>query len=486
MTPSSLSWSVMLPLSVAFTSSVALGCKSKQLSASTEKPNVVLILIDDMGWRDLACYGSTYHQTPNIDRLAKQGVMFTNGYASCTVCSPSRASILTGKNPAVLRITDWIEGHKFPFAKLNVPDWTMFLDSTQFTIARAFKSAGYSTCHIGKWHQGETPEYWPENHGFEQNIGGWAKGSPNKNSELGSNGYFSPYGNPRLTDGEKGEYLTERLADEAVNYIEKHTRTPFFLNLWFYNVHTPLQAKQEKIDKYAALTDPNGLQSNATYAAMVEHVDDAVGKIVSQLENLGLMENTIIVFTSDNGGLIGNKQNRVTNNYPLRDGKGQAYEGGVRVPFFMVGPGIEKNKTSDIPVTSADILPTLNALANLKVEGKFSREWNGTDVSAILKGSNNMPERPLVWHYPHYHSEGATPYSAIRWGDFKLIHFYENDAFELYNIKQDIGEQNNLVLSHQNQFNKLKDELKKILTSYNVQYPTPNPNFDPERPRRKK
>jgi arylsulfatase A-like enzyme len=191
------------------------------------------------------------------------------------------------------------------------------------------------------------------------------------------------------------------------------------------------------------------------------------------------------VFTSDNGGLIGNKKNRVTNNFPLRDGKGQAYEGGVRVPFFMVGPGIEKNETSEIPVTSADILPTLNALASLNVDEKVAQQWSGTDVSAILKGSNNMPERPLVWHYPHYHSEGATPYSAIRLGDYKLIHFYEDDSYELYNLKEDIGEQNNLVLSHQNQVKTLKAELERLLTSYNAQYPTPNPNFDSERPRRK-
>jgi len=245
-------------------SSLSLLCISNPaiIAQQQQKPNVVLIVIDDMGWKDLGVYGSDFHRTPQIDALASDGVLFTNAYSACTVSSPTRAALMTGKYPAKLHLTDWIEGHKMPKAKLQVPDWTMYLPHSETTLAEVFKSNGYATAHIGKWHLGEDEKYWPEHQGFDINIGGFSKGSPNLNKKAGLNGYFVPYGNPRLKDGSEGEYLTERLASEACNYIQQAQSKPFFLNLWFYNVHTPLQAKQDKNDKYKALVDSTKLQKN--------------------------------------------------------------------------------------------------------------------------------------------------------------------------------------------------------------------------------
>jgi arylsulfatase A-like enzyme len=411
------------------------------------QPNVIFILVDDMGWKDTGVYGSDFHLTPNIDKLAADGVQFTNGYSACTVSSPTRASVMTGKYPARLHITDWIEGHKFPQAKLKVPDWTMYLPAEEFTMAEAFKAAGYTTAHIGKWHLGEQEKDWPEFHGFDLNIGGWSKGSPALNKARGQNGYFSPYGNPRLKDGPEGEYLTERLADEACTFVEKQRSEPFFLNLWFYNVHTPLQAKQDKVDRYTALVDSSALQMNPVYAAMVEHVDDAVGRLVATLKKLNLYDNTLIVFTSDNGGLIGNGRRKVTNNSPLRLGKGQMYEGGVRVPLILKQLKQKAaGAVNSTPVMSIDFLPTFVDLLNLPVDKSVQRGFDGTSIKPLLQEKPSaLKRKALYWHYPHYHTEGATPYSAVRWGDWKLIHSIETNTYELYNLKEDIGETNNLA-----------------------------------------
>lgn len=439
-------------------------------------PNVVLILIDDMGWTDLGVYGSKFYQTPQIDAFAKDAVRFTNGYAACTVSSPTRASILTGKYPAKLHLTDWIEGWKFPQSKLKVPEWTMYLPHEETTIAEIFKSAGYTTAHIGKFHQGEDEKYWPEHHGFDINIGGWSKGAPNlnraKNAD-GPDGYFSPYGNPRLKDGPKGEHLTERLTEEACGFIEKQTK-PFFLNLWFYNVHTPLMAKQDKIDKYEALIDPANPQRNPVYAAMVEHVDDAVGKIVQKLKETGLYDNTIIVFTSDNGGLIGKGERKITNNAPLRKGKGHMYEGGVRVPFMIKNLNQQAGGTvSDTPVMSIDLLPTLADISGVKIDRSVAKEIDGISLRKVLtSGKNKLKRTSLYWHYPHYHSEGATPYSAVRNGDWKLIHIIETDSYELYNLKDDIGEQQNLIDENPKVKVRLQKELEHWKLRMDAQMPT--------------
>jgi len=443
-------------------------------AAPKTSPNVVLILIDDMGWKDLGVYGSDYHQTPQIDSFARDAVLFTNGYAACTVSSPTRASIMTGKYPAKLHLTDWIEGWKFPEAKLKVPDWTMFLPLEETTMAEVFKSAGYATAHIGKWHLGEQDKYWPENQGFDINIGGWAKGSPNLNRNTNTpNGYFSPYGNPRLKDGPEGEYLTERLAEEACNFIDNHQSAPFFLNLWFYNVHQPLMAKQDKVDKYQAMLDTTKLQKNPVYAAMVEHVDDAVGKVISKLKQMGVYDNTIIVFTSDNGGLIGKSQRKVTNNAPLRKGKGQMYEGGVRVPFIIKNLHQQASGTTNpTPVMSIDLFPTLMDLAGVKVDKVVKNGFDGISLKPLLADKKKQLKRPSIfWHYPHYHSEGATPYSAVRHGDWKLIHIIETNTYELYNLKEDIGEKKDQASLYPKVVKQLAKELEKWKKDMNAQMP---------------
>lgn len=448
------------------------GIKDKQ------KPNVVFFLVDDLGYSDISCFGSDFYQTPNIDKLATLGVKFINGYAACTVCSPTRASIMTGKYPATIRCTDWIEGFKAPYKKLKSPEWTMYMDTTAYTIAEAFKDAGYVTGHFGKWHLGEKEKYWPENNGFNVNVGGWAKGSPNRNKKLGFNGYFSPYGNPRLEDGIPGEHLTERLTQEACSFIDNNKNTPFFLNFWFYNVHKPIQAKKEKIKKYKTLVDPSKKQTNPEYAAMVEHMDDAVGKVMQQLKENDLLKNTIIVFTSDNGGLVGKEAIKITNNYPLRGGKGHIYEGGVRVPNIIVAPGVTKaNTVSEVPMISLDYYPTLLHLAGVKIPDIIKKDLEGENLVALMKNDENIKREAIYWHYPHYHKQGASPYSAIRKGDWKLIHLYENNTYQLYNLRQDIGEKNNLCTVYVDKKEELQLALENWLHKVNAQMPILNPNY---------
>lgn len=445
-----------------------------------EKPNVLLIVVDDLGWKDLGCFGSDYYHTPNVDQLAEDGIRFTSSYSACTVCSPTRASIMTGKYPARLNCTDWIEGHKYPNAKLRVPDWTMYLDDHEQTMAELFKDAGYQTAHFGKWHLGEDEENWPDNHGFDLNIGGWAKGAPNKNKRLGSKGYFAPYGNPRLSDGPDGEYLTERLADEVCSYIDSRNKQPLFINLWFYNVHTPLQATQEKIDKFKALQDSSKLQKNPIYAAMVEHMDDAVGKVINKLKDEGLYENTIVLFTSDNGGLIGLGEYKITNNTPLRSGKGDMYEGGVRIPTILRFPGNkQKGRSIDEAVISIDYLPTLADLAGIKEESYSRDELDGLSWMPLISGQA-MDREAIYWHYPHYHTEGARPYSAIRKGDWKLVQNYHDQRVELFNLANDPGETKNLIEEHPGIAKELSASLEAWKVEVGAQMPSPNPDFHQE------
>jgi arylsulfatase A len=440
-------------------------CEKKK--AKEQEPNIVLFLVDDLGWKDLKNYGSVLYQTPHVDQLSKEGVVFSNAYAAATVCSPTRASILTGKYPATINTTDWIKGHHKPFARFLPPDWNMHLRDEDVTLAQALKEKGYTTIHIGKWHLGEEEKYWPEFYGFDKNIGGWRVGMPTKQKGIG--GYFSPY---------------QRLTQEAAMYIETNKKKPFFLNFWLYNVHTPLQAKKAKIAKYENLVDSTQLQSNATYAAMVEHMDDALGAIVNQLKKAGVYENTIIVFASDNGGLIGNKgkelKPKITSNAPLRTGKGDIYEGGVRVPFMISWPNnIEPNKT-DVLAISPDIFPTLLGLINQK-QTLNKLKLDGEDLSDLLL-NNHAPNREAIfWHYPHYHTEGAKPYSAIRKGDWKLIYLYEDNTLELYNLKNDISESTNLI----EKFPKKGGELLVVLNTWkekvSAQEPVKNPNYSPKK-----
>jgi arylsulfatase A len=439
-------------------------------SASAAPPNVVLILIDDIGWTDLACYGSKFYQTPNIDKLAASGVRLTQGYSACTVCSPTRAAVMTGKYPARLHITDWIAGHQRPFARLKPPAWTQHLPHEEVTIAEVFKAGGYATAHIGKWHLGNE-EYWPRTHGFDVNMGGNHRGQPPS--------YFFPYERnqiklPGLAEGQPDEYLTDRLTAEAISFITANKDKPFFLYLPHYAVHTPLQAKPEMVAKYQAKADPSSPQHNATYAAMIESLDEGIGRLLAALDELKLRDNTIVVFTSDNGGL---ELNQVTANDPLRAGKGSAYEGGVHVPFIVsYPPKIRAGSTCDTPAMSIDLLPTLAALCGLEQSRELAAD--GVDLSPALTGSGDVKREPLYWHYPHYHPGGATPYGAVRAGDWRLVEFYETAKLELYNLREDIGETTDLAAIQTQKRDELATLLRNWRNKVGAQMPLPNPDHD--------
>jgi arylsulfatase A-like enzyme len=439
-------------------------------AADRPRPNVILILIDDMGWTDLGCQGSKFYETPHIDRLAASGMRFTQGYSACTVCSPTRAAVMTGMYPARLHITDWIEGHKRPFAKLKVPDWTMHLPHDTLTMAEVFKANGYATCHVGKWHLGGG-EFWPTTHGFDRNIGGNHRGQPPS--------YFFPYERndiklPGLAEGKEGEYLTDRLTDEAIKFVAAAKDRPFFLYLPHYTVHTPLQAKADAVAKYRtkAAAMPDQPHQNAVYAAMIESLDDGVGRLLAKLDELKLRENTVVIFTSDNGGLMSS-----TSNVPLRVGKGSAYEGGVRVPLlFSYPPAIAAGSTSDVPAMSIDLLPTVVDLCGLEVAKPPA--WDGVSLVSSLKQSGDVKRAALYWHYPHYHPGGATPYGAIRAGDFRLVEVYEDGKVELYNLKNDIGEKRDLAVAQPAKRDELLNKLRAWRDGISAQMPVPNPDFD--------
>jgi arylsulfatase A-like enzyme len=434
-------------------------------------PNVVVILVDDMGQTDLSCYGSRFYETPHIDQLAKDGVRFANGYSACTVCSPTRAALLTGKYPARLHLTDWIAGHERPKAKLKIPDWQKFLPFEEITLAEQFKAAGYATASIGKWHltpglkEGDEA-YYPEKHGFDLNVGGYARGQPPS--------YQAPYKIPTLPEGPKGEFLTDREAAEAVKFIEANKEKPFFLYLPHYAVHTPLGGKPDVIAKYQAKAAklPDLKQKNATYAALVESVDDSLGTIRAALKRLKLEENTIIVFTSDNGGLL-----PVTENSPFRVGKGSAYEGGVRVPLIIHAPGVTKAGLVDsTPAMTIDLYPTVLELAGIK---PLQSLVDGISLAPLLKSGAKTDRAEIFWHYPHYHPGGATPYSAVRSGDFRLVHFYEDGRDELYDLANDVGETKDLAASQPALTKTLRTRLDAWLKSVDAQLPTKNPDHDP-------
>ena len=446
---------------------------SRSASAATSggRPlNFVFVLIDDMGWTDVTCFGSAFYETPNVDRLAAQGVRFTNAYSACTVCSPTRASILTGKYPARLHITDWIEGHKRPYAKLEIPDWTMYLPLEEVTLAEALKPAGYVSASIGKWHLGTEP-YYPGKQGFALNVGGTDKGQPPS--------YFYPYKIPTLPGGREGEYLTDRLSEEAEKFIEANKDRPFFLYLPHFAVHTPLQAKKDVTAKYQAKIKPDQAQRNAVYAAMVESVDDSVARVMKKLDELKIADRTVIFFMSDNGGLIGS-----TSNLPLRAGKGSAYEGGVRVPMIVKWPGVARpNTMCDEPVISTDFYPTILEMAGVARDRK--QIVDGVSLAPLLRGASRLARNEIYWHYPHYHPGGATPYGAVRQRDYRLVEFYEDNRVELYNLRNDISEKEDLAAKMPEKAAALRKLLADWRKSVGAQMPTPNPDFDPEKDKAK-
>ena len=435
-------------------------------AAADDRPNFVFILIDDLGATDLGCTGSTFYETPNIDRLAARGMKFTSAYSACTVCSPTRASLLTGKYPARLHLTDWIPGHVRPKAKLKVPDWTQALPLEEYTLPRALQSAGYVTASIGKWHLGNE-DHSPEKAGFDLNVGGTHQGSPPS--------YFSPYKNRTLPDGEKGEYLTDRLTNEAIRFIRENRDKPFFVYLPHYAVHNPIQGKPDVVEKYKAKAKPDQGHRNPVYAAVIEGMDQSVGRITAALDELKLSEKTVVVFTSDNGGLLPN-----TSNAPFRVGKGSAYEGGVRVPLIVSWPGtIAAGKSCDAPVMTPDWYPTMLDLAGAKRQP--SQVVDGVSLVPLLRDKGPVAREALYWHYPHYHPGGATPYGAIRQGDWRLVEFFEDNHVELYNLKNDVGEAKDLAAERPEMARELQRKLAEWRKSVGAQMPVPNPNFEPSK-----
>ncbi len=448
-----------------FFKAVGLGAASLTLpshpvqSAITDvhkKPNFVFILIDDMGWPDVACYGSKFHETPNIDRLASQGMKFTDAYAACPVCSPTRASIMAGQYPARVGITDFIPGHWRPYEKLVVPENRLQLPLESITIGEVLKERGYATCYIGKWHLGGKG-YSPDKQGFDKVV----LGVRNQNDKQVSG-----------------------FTDKAIEFIEEKKQEPFFLYLSHHSVHIKLEAPDELVDKYKKKPKPATGVNNPTYAAMVEHLDTNIGRILKKLDNLDLAERTIVIFFSDNGGLhqayggYAGKKQIVSTNAPLRDEKGTLYEGGVREPLIVRWPGVVKaGTTCSVPVTSVDFYPTF--LEIVGAGGNSNQTLDGEDILPLLRQTGKLERDAIYWHYPHYHH--SRPAGAIREGHYKLIEFFEDGRLELYDLKRDIGEKNNLAKTMPEKATELQRKLAKWRQSVGAKMPTPNPDYDPAR-----
>lgn len=446
------------------------------LRAASRAPNIIFFLVDDWGWTDGGTFGSKFYETPHMDRLAREGMKFTQGYAACTVCSPTRAAVMTGKYPARLHITDWIAGHNRPFAKLKIPDWRLQLPLEETTIAEALKARGYTTGIFGKWHLG-TKEYFPEKQGFDVNVGGCEMGAPRN--------YFPPYGVTNITDEKPGEMLSDRLTRDAIKFIEDNRDRPFFIYFPHYAVHQPIAGKPEVIAKYRKkLETVKSVHTNPVYAALVESVDDSVGAVIQRLEELKLADDTVIFLTGDNGGLSGTVNAQgwregPTRNDPLRLGKGSAYEGGVRVPLVVKWPGVTKpgSVNDNTPVISVDYFPTMLEMAGGPAPRPGSGD--GESIAPLLRGAASLTRDAVFWHYPHYHPGSATPYSAVREGDWKLIEFYEDRHVELYNLRADIGEKTELSRQQPEVAARLRAKLNAWRVSVGAQEPTSNPNYDP-------
>lgn len=472
---------------------VAAACQQHKRENNAPSPNVLFILVDDLGYHDLSCTGSAYYETPNVDRIAAEGMQFTAGYAACQVCSPSRASIMSGKFTARHGITDWIGARAGEdwrkagrFNKLLPPEYAHELPSAYTTLPEAMKQAGYKTFFAGKWHLGGKGSL-PEDHGFDINKGGFQAGSP------ASGRYFAPFKNPKLTDHqeEKGMSLSMRLANETARFIQQNKDTSFFAFLSFYAVHSPIQTTREKWAKYRGKAESLGIaetgfkmgrylpirqvQDNPVYAGLVETMDDAVGVVLKTLDELRLADKTIVIFTSDNGGVCSGDA-FATSNLPLRGGKGYQFEGGLRVPFFMKVPWMDiAGKKSDVPVIDTDFYPTLLELTGQDL--KPQEHLDGVSLVPLLKGSSGIKNRPLIWHYPHYGNQGGEPSSVIRRGEWKLIHYYEDGRNELYNLDRDPGETREVSSQNVALAEQLNEELSDYLHHVGAKFPKPDPAY---------
>lgn len=471
-----------------------------------QRPNILFILIDDLGWRDLACYGSTFYETPNLDRLAAQGLQFTNAYASCPVCSPTRASIMTGKYPARVGITQYIGGNNS--GKLSEVPYLHYLPLEETSVATALREGGYQTWHVGKWHLGDEPFY-PTRHGFDVNIGGCHHGMPPRPHH-----HWSPYAIPTLPPGPPGEYLADRLTNEAIKLLQTRDKSrPFYLNLWHYAVHTPLQAPEHLVEKYRqkaralkldtvqAIYDgeimpkiwPESdkphqvrrrmIQSDPVYAAMVENLDTNVGRLLDALEQEGLVDNTLVIFTSDNGGLS-TAEGSPTCNLPLSEGKGWAEEGGTRVCKIVRFPGVTTPGTQTAAVTtSTDYYPTFLEVAGLPL--RPAQHCDGTSFLPVLQNRAARPPRDAIfWHYPHYSNQGGEPASSILTSDgrWKLIEYFEDRRVVLFDLAGDISETRNIAAEHPQIVAQLTQRLHAWQQDVAAKIPQPNPQYTGPRP----
>lgn len=461
---------------------------SSSRAHGANKPNFVFILVDDLGRTDLSIEGSTFYETPHIDAIAESGMRFANGYAACQVCSPSRASIMLGKAPPRHGITNYIGAKSGKAYMRNDPvmpaEYVKNLPAEDTTLAEALRAAGYKTFFAGKWHLGDEGS-WPEDHGFDINKGGWSKGSP-------TGGYFAPWDNPRLPSGPNGSSLALRLATETASFIDSHQEQPFLAFLSFYHVHSPIQTTEALCEKYREKAAQTGLtknkkrfkfdrrlpvrqvQDNPIYAGMMETLDDAVGLVMKKLEETGLDDNTVVIFTSDNGG-VSSGDAFSTSLLPFRGGKGRQWEGGIREPYYIRVPGMTAaGSVTEVPAIGMDFYPTILELAGLPPMPE--QHVDGVSLVPVLQGGT-IVERDLFWHYPHYGNQGGEPSSIIRSQDWKLIFYHEDQRIELYNLAQDVGEQNDVSEQFADKAAELKSRLDAWLAETGAVMPQVDPRF---------
>jgi arylsulfatase A-like enzyme len=440
-----------------------------------KRPNIVFLLADDYGWTDTSFNGSTFYETPHLDRLARTGMVFTDGYSASPVCSPTRSAIMTGKYPARLHLTAHLQGasNRLHYSKVLQPNTRLALPLEEVTIAEVLAKAGYRTACIGKWHLGAAG-FHPKDQGFDVAYAGDEAGS--------TSSFFYPRWKSKISlDGKDGDYLTDRLTALAVEFIRENRDRPFFLYLPHFAVHTPIEGKPEKVKKYAAKADPQKAQNYPEYAAMVESMDESIGRVLDVLDELQLAERTLVIFTADNGGVVSRewKGRPVTSNLPLRSGKGHLYEGGIRVPTLARLPGVTKpGSVCTVPILSVDYAPTLAELA-----GRSMGKVDGRSFRKLLSGASKMDGRDIFWHYPHYSPQLGRPAAAIRSGDYKLILFFEDRRVEMYNLAADIGEKRDLAELQPAKAAELRARLEKWLRETGAQIPTANPDYDPKRER---
>ncbi|CAA6691250.1 MULTISPECIES: sulfatase [unclassified Lentimonas] len=472
----------ILPLFVAAFSLIAGVC-----CATAEKPNVVVFLVDDLGYMDVSPNNpNCFYETPNIEALANAGMRFTDGYAANPVCSPTRYSLMTGRYPTRVGATNFFpksKGAKLRSGTFNPAPLTEEMPLGEVTLADAFRAQGYATFFAGKWHLGHGEAFFPLNRGFDINIGGNHNGGPYTGKK-----YFAPFNNPQMEEeSPAGEHMPARLARETVSFIQSNKDRPFFAYFSFYSVHTPLMGRPDLVAKYKEkakqisgkefdqVSAASGkkskrriLQKHAVYAAMVEAMDEAVGEVIQALKDADVWDHTIIVFTSDNGGLA-TSEGLPTSNLPFNGGKGWVFEGGIREPWIIRYPGVtEEGSISDAQICSIDLFPTLVAAAGYEAQ----HEIDGLDLRPVLVGGA-LDRDALYWHYPHYSNQGGIPGGAIRMGDYKLVENFEDGSVALFNLQQDIGETKDLCAAQPERVSEMRARLHAWYEKYDAEFLRP-------------